>query len=95
LDPPAQGYSFALHILGAGEQRYGQGDRPSYDAGRWRAGDTFESWFQVPLSAEAPPSPYRLRVGMYVYTPPDQFTPVHVVDAKGQPVAEYVDWPIE
>jgi 4-amino-4-deoxy-L-arabinose transferase-like glycosyltransferase len=95
VDPPAQGYSFAVHVLGAGDRRYGQGDRPSYHVGRWRVGDTFESWFQVPLAAEAPPPPYRLRLGMYVYTPPDQFAPVHVLDATGQPTAEYVDWSLQ
>jgi hypothetical protein len=94
-NPPSQGYSFAVHVLGADGQRYGQGDRPSYHVQRWRAGDTFASWFDIPLDAKAPPVPYTLSLGMYVYTPPNQFQGVPVVDPDGQPIAESVKWPVE
>jgi 4-amino-4-deoxy-L-arabinose transferase-like glycosyltransferase len=93
--PPSQGYSFAIHVLGADGQRYGQGDRPSYHVQRWRAGDTFESWFQIPLSDEAPPAPYTLSLGMYVHTPPSQFEGVSVVDAAGRPIAESAKRPVQ
>jgi 4-amino-4-deoxy-L-arabinose transferase-like glycosyltransferase len=92
---PPRGYSFAIHVLGGDGQRYGQGDRPSYDVNRWRAGDTFESWFQVSLPDEAPPAPYALGLGMYVHTPPDQFEGVPVIDDTGQPIGDSIRWPIE
>jgi hypothetical protein len=31
---------------------------------------------------------------MYVYTPPDQFTTIPVVDAQGAPIADAVEWPL-
>jgi hypothetical protein len=94
-DPPAQGYSFANHVLAADGQRIGQGDGPGYRVELWRAGDTVVSWFDLALAEDAPPPPYRLRTGMYVYTPPDRFVTIQVVDAQGQPVAEAVEWPLE
>jgi hypothetical protein len=94
-DPPPQGFSFAIHVLGADGQRCGQGDRPSYHVQRWRAGDAFASWFDIPMDASAPPAPYTLNLGMYVYTPPDQFQGVSVVGPDGQPIAESVKWTVE
>jgi hypothetical protein len=92
-DPPPQGYSFANHLLAADGQRCGQADGPGYSVRRWRAGDTLLSWFTIPLAPDAPEAPYRLRVGMYVYTPPDRFTTIHVTD-EGRPIADAVTWPI-
>jgi 4-amino-4-deoxy-L-arabinose transferase-like glycosyltransferase len=94
-DPPAQGYSFANHLLVANGQRCGQKDGPGYPVELWRAGDTVISWFDIALDADAPPGPYQLRVGMYVYTPPDQFVAVPVVDAMGQPIGDAVKWSLE
>jgi hypothetical protein len=95
VDPPAQGYSFANHVLDAEGQRVSQRDGPGYRVALWRAGDTVLSWFDLALAQDAPPPPYRLRTGMYVFTPPDQFLTIPVVDAQGQPAAEGVEWPLE
>ncbi len=92
-DPPAQGYSFANHLLAADDQRAGQSDGPGYRVELWQAGDTLVSWFDFALAADAPRPPYRLRTGMYVHTPPDQFVTIPVVDAQGQPIADAVEWP--
>jgi hypothetical protein len=94
-DPPPQGYSVANHLLGADGQRYGQRDGPGYRVGLWRAGDRVVSWFDIALAQERLPGPYRLWIGMYVYTPPDQFTAIQVLDAAGQPLALGVEWPLE
>jgi hypothetical protein len=93
-EPPAQGYSFANHLLAADGQRCGQRDGPGYPVELWRPGDTLISSFDIDVPADAPPGPYTLRVGMYVYTPPDQFATVHVVDAAGQPISSAVEWPL-
>jgi hypothetical protein len=53
------------------------------------------SWFDIALAAEAHPAPYHLRVGMYVYTPPDQFATIPVVDRENRPIADAVEWPLE
>jgi 4-amino-4-deoxy-L-arabinose transferase-like glycosyltransferase len=90
--PPAQGYSFANHLLAADGRRIGQGDGPGYRVELWRAGDALVSWFDLDLAEDAPPPPYHLRTGMYVYTPPDRFDTIPVVDAQGQPIADAVEW---
>jgi 4-amino-4-deoxy-L-arabinose transferase-like glycosyltransferase len=90
--PPAQGYSFANHLLAADGRRVGQGDGPGYRVELWRAGDVLVSWFDLDLAEDAPPAPYRLRTGMYVYTPPDRFVTIPVVDAQGRPIADAVEW---
>ena len=95
LGAPAQGYSFANHLMTADGRRYGQKDGPGHRVDLWRRGDTLISWFDLSLSAEALPKPYTLRVGMYVHTPPDQFITVPVVDAAGRPVGDAVEWAVE
>jgi hypothetical protein len=92
--PPAQGYSFANHILDADGQRIAQQDGPGHPAQLWRVGDQIVSWFELALNADAPSGPYRLKVSMYVYTPPDQFVSIPVLDAAGNPVAQAVEWPV-
>jgi hypothetical protein len=96
-DPPPQGYSFANHLLTASGQpaegqRVAQADGPGHPVALWRSGDTLISAFDLSLPADAPPPPYRLRAGMYVYTPPDQFTTIPVVDAQGVPLSPAVEW---
>ncbi|MBN1580109.1 MAG: glycosyltransferase family 39 protein [Anaerolineae bacterium] len=93
--PPAQGYSLTTNIVGPDGQRYGQKDGDGQRVGLWRAGDTLISWFDIALSADAPLEPLHLRVGMYIHTPPDQFTTIHVVGENGEPVAAAVTWPLE
>jgi hypothetical protein len=92
--PPPQGYSLSNHLLAAGGARIAQDDGPGYRVALWRAGDTLVSGFDLTLPADAPPPPYRLRTGMYVYTPPDQFTTIPVIDAQGNAVANAVEWPV-
>ena len=62
--------------------------------GIWRVGDVWISWFDLAVDADGPP-PYHLRLGMYVYTPPDQFEAVAVVDATGSPAGGAVEWQVE
>jgi hypothetical protein len=93
-DPPPQGYSFANHLLSKEGQRIAQADGPGHRVGLWRSGDTLVSAFDLALPAEAPPPPYHLRIGMYVFTPPDQFTTIPVIDIQGTPIADAVEWPL-
>jgi 4-amino-4-deoxy-L-arabinose transferase-like glycosyltransferase len=93
-DVPEQGYRFANHVLASSGQRVGQHDGPGYPVERWRGGDMLASWFDISIASAAAPGPYTLRTGMYVYTPPDQFTPVHVLDEAGRVVADAVEWAI-
>ncbi len=93
-DPPPQGYSFANHVLAADGRRCGQKDGPGQPVALWRVGDTVISYFDIELPADAPPPPYCLRTGMYVFTPPDRFTAIPVVDTTGRPLAEAVEWPL-
>lgn len=92
-NPPAQGYSLTVNLLGAGDVRYAQKDGPGQRVGLWRQDDTLVSWFDLPLDAGGRP-PYTLRIGMYVYTPPDRFDTIRVIDGAGNPVADAVVWPI-
>jgi 4-amino-4-deoxy-L-arabinose transferase-like glycosyltransferase len=92
-DPPPQGYSFANHLL-SGEQRVAQADGPGHRVALWRSGDSLLSAFDLALPTDAPPPPYRLRTGMYVYSPPDQFTTVPIVDARGAPLDNAFEWPL-
>jgi hypothetical protein len=93
-DPPPQGYSFANHLLSVDGDRAAQADGPGHRVALWRSGDTITSAFDLTLPADAPPPPYHLRTGMYVYTPPDQFTTIPVVDAQGAPIANGAEWPV-
>ncbi len=91
-DPPAQGYSFANHVLSDDGRRWGQKDGAGQPVALWRVGDTLVSYFDIEVAADAPPPPYYLRTGMYVFTPPDQFATVPVVDDNGRPSADGVRW---
>jgi hypothetical protein len=92
-NPPPQGYSFANHLLtGNSQARVAQADGPGQRVVLWRSGDALISAFDLSLPASAPPPPYRLRTGMYIFTPPDQFTAIPVVDAQGTPIADAVEW---
>jgi len=93
-NPPSQGYSFANHLLSKEGQRIAQADGPGRRAALWRSGDTLVSTFDLTLPADAPAPPYHLRIGMYVYTPPDQFVTIPVVDVQGVPIADSVEWPL-
>jgi hypothetical protein len=100
-DPPPQGYSFANHLLVAGgepavrgQARVAQADGPGHPVALWREGDVVLSAFDLVLAADAAPPPYRLRIGMYVHTPPDQFVTIPVVDEQGSPIADAVEWPV-
>jgi hypothetical protein len=93
--PPAQGYSFASHLLAADTRRLAQQDGPGYHVRLWQPGDSIISWFDIPLPAELPPGPYRLQVSMYVYTPPDQFETVPLAGAGSQAASGVIAWPLQ
>ena len=93
-EPPAQGYSFANHLLAADGQSFAQKDGPGYPVRLWRPGDTVISWFDLPLPVDLPAGPYRLQISVYVYTPPDEFTPIPVLGVDGQPGGSTTTWPL-
>jgi hypothetical protein len=94
-EPPAQGYSITTNLVGPDGRRYGQQDGSGQRVGLWQAGDTLISWFDIDLASDAPLESLQLRVGMYVYTPPDQFTTIHVVGENGERMAASVTWPLQ
>jgi hypothetical protein len=91
--PPPQGYSFANHLLAASDRsRIAQADGPGHRVALWHKDDALISAFEFALPADALPPPFILRIGMYVYTPPDQFATIPIVDAQNNPIADAVEW---
>ena len=76
------------HLVDGGGNRWGQMDGVGYPASGWRVGDIVLTWFDIAISADAPPPPYFIRSGMYTY--PDVVN-VPLVDAAGSPVGEFVE----
>ena len=60
-------YHWFNHLLDEQGQMCGQQDGPSLHPGYWRVGDTVLNWFDLQISADAPPGDYTMRIGMYVY----------------------------
>lgn len=92
-DPPAQGYSISVSLVGQDGTRYAQHDGPGQRVELWRPGDRLISWFILPLAAQAR-LPCTLRIGMYVYTPPDRFEIIRLLDQAGNPTGDALLWPM-
>lgn len=86
--PRGADYHWFNHLVNAEGKRIGQMDGVGFPARSWRAGDTVVTWFDVHIAPDAAPGVYKMRVGMYTF--PD-IKGVPVVEASGQPVAEYVE----
>ena len=81
------------HLVDGEGARWGQTDGVGYPASEWQVGDTVLTWFDIAISTGAPPPPYFIRSGMYIY--PDVVN-VQLLDVAGNPAGEFVELgPIE
>ena len=76
------------HLMDGEGTRWGQMDGVGFPASGWRVGDTVVTWFDIPISPDAPPAPYFVRSGMYTY--PDVVN-IPLVDAAGNPAGEFIE----
>jgi hypothetical protein len=86
--PPDTDFHWFNHLVDGEGNRWGQSDGVGYPASEWRVGDTIAIWFDIAVSPDGPPPPYRIRTGMYTY--PD-ITNVPLVDAAGDPAGDFVE----
>jgi 4-amino-4-deoxy-L-arabinose transferase-like glycosyltransferase len=84
---PLTEYHVFNHLEDSAGKRWAQVDGPTVRVCDWAVGDTNVELFRLELPGDAPPAPYRMRVGMYTY-PALQRQPV--VDGAGQPVSDAV-----
>jgi hypothetical protein len=82
---PDASYHFFNHLVDDKEQRRGQKDGPGYPVGQWREGDVILSWFDIPISPDAPLGDYWILTGMYTYA---EGVRASVLDERGQPVSD-------
>jgi len=75
------------HLVDETGARWGQRDGAGLPVSDWRSGDTVVTWFEIPISADAPPPPYLVRTGLYTY--PD-VTNVPLIDAAGNPAGQFL-----
>ncbi|TET99512.1 MAG: hypothetical protein E3J29_02625 [Dehalococcoidia bacterium] len=76
------------HLMDGYGTRWGQMDGVGFPASGWRVGDTVVTWFDITISPDAPPPPYFVRSGMYIY--PDVVN-IPLVDAAGNPAGEFIE----
>jgi 4-amino-4-deoxy-L-arabinose transferase-like glycosyltransferase len=82
---PDARYHFFNHLIDDEGRRWGQKDGPGYPAGQWQEGDVVVSWFDIPISSDAPPGEYWVLTGMYTY--PEGVRAL-LLDERGQPVGD-------
>ncbi len=75
-------------LLDRAGRQWGQLDGAGLPTAEWRAGDTVLTWFDIPISPEAPNPPYFVRCGSYTY--PDVVN-VQLLDSAGNPAGEFVE----
>ncbi len=63
---PGMDYHWYNHVLAQGVQ-IAQMDGGGIQAVNWRKGDTLLQRFQIPMPQPAPPGPYIIRIGSYLY----------------------------
>ena len=84
-------YTVFNHLVAPDGRTWGQWDnqpqRGSAPTTRWRPGQVIADPYQIPVSADAPPGPLELQVGMY-----DRLTMgrLPVRDQEGEPGRDYV-----
>jgi len=87
--PPIEGdLHWFNHLMGEDGAQWGQMDGVGLPVSEWRVGDTVLTWFDIPISADAPPPPYFIRSGMYTY--PDVVT-ISLLDVAGNPAGQFIE----
>lgn len=64
-EPPEIVYHVGTYLLTTDNQVLAQSDGPGFDSIQWRAGDTFITWFDIPVPQDLPPGVYRIGVALY------------------------------
>jgi hypothetical protein len=75
------------HLMDEDGNRWGQMDGVGVPLSKWRVGDLVIAWFDIPISSDAPPTPYLVRSGQYTYP---EIVGVPLVES-GQLVGDYVE----
>jgi hypothetical protein len=88
LPPTGSDLHWFNHLVDGEGVRWGQMDGVGFAASAWREGDTVLTWFDIPISDDAPPPPYFVRSGMYTY--PD-IVGVSLLDMAGNPAGEFIE----
>lgn len=64
-EPPQVAYHTGTYLLSDDNQVVAQSDGPGFDSIQWRVGDSFITWFEIPVPLEVPTGAYHLAVGLY------------------------------
>ena len=75
------------HVVDEEGARWGQRDGVGLPVSDWRSGDTVITWFDIPISADAPPPPYWVRTGLYTYP---EIVNVPLVGPDGHPTGQFL-----
>lgn len=65
--PPRETYHVGVYLLTMDNQVAAQFDGPGYDSLQWQPGDSFITWFEVPIPADLPPDNYQIAVALYTW----------------------------
>ncbi len=84
---PTVDYTLFAHLIGPDGQRYGQTDLP-YPTSGWGERRYVSSDLPIELSADAPPGPYQLVIGLY-----DPASQQRLPLAAPEPIDEALDGP--
>ncbi|RME74681.1 MAG: phospholipid carrier-dependent glycosyltransferase [Chloroflexi bacterium] len=83
-----QEFTVFTHLQGPDGRLYGQMDHPplsgAWPTSRWQPGDTLADRYDIPLTPDAPPGQYTLKVGMYLASTGERVA----VSRQQKPVAE-------
>lgn len=88
LPPAGSDLHWFNHLIDREGVRWGQKDGVGVPSPEWRVGDTVLAWFEIPISEDAPPPPYYVRTGQYMY--PDVVN-VSLIDLAGNPAGEFIE----
>ncbi|MBU0702407.1 MAG: glycosyltransferase family 39 protein [Chloroflexi bacterium] len=64
-EPPEVVYHVGTYLLTMDNQVVAQSDGPGFDSIQWQRGDTFVTWFEMPVPQTLPPDDYQIAVAFY------------------------------
>lgn len=63
--PPQVVYHIGTYLLTMDNQVVAQSDGPGFDSVQWQRGDTFVTWFEIPMPQALPRADYQVAVAFY------------------------------
>jgi hypothetical protein len=66
-EPPKAVVHVGTYLLTMDNQVAAQSDGPGFDSIQWRAGDTFITWFDIPVPQDLAPGTYQAAVALYTW----------------------------